>query len=55
MQRVQDALRMIRLGKGEIVRIMKEKMLDASERLDFETAARCRDHPGADPGADPGA
>ncbi len=43
MQRVQDALRMIRLGKGEIVRILKEKMLDASDRLDFETAARCRD------------
>lgn len=43
MQRVQDALRMIRMGKGEILRILKEKMLDASERLDFETAARCRD------------
>lgn len=42
-QRVQDALRMIRMGKSEIVRILKEKMLDASERLDFETAARCRD------------
>ncbi len=42
-QRVQDALRMIRMGKGEIVRILRDKMLEASERLDFETAARCRD------------
>lgn len=42
-QRVQDAARMIRLGKSEIVRILKEKMLEASERLDFESAARYRD------------
>ncbi len=43
LQRVENAVRMIRLGKGEILRLLKEKMMDASDRLDFETAARCRD------------
>ena len=43
LQRVQDAVRMIRLGKGEIVRLLREKMQEASDRLDFEAAARYRD------------
>jgi len=43
LQRVQDAERMIRLGKNEIQSVLKDKMLQASERLDFEAAARYRD------------
>ena len=40
---VQDAVRMIRYGKRDIVKSLREKMLEASERLDFETAALLRD------------
>ena len=40
---VQGALRMIRYGKKDIVRQLREKMEAASERLDFETAALLRD------------
>lgn len=40
---VQGALRMIRYGKKDIVRQLKEKMEAAAERLDFETAALLRD------------
>lgn len=40
---VQAALRMIRYGKKDIVRQLKEKMEAAAERLDFETAALLRD------------
>ena len=40
---VQNALHMIRYGKRDIVRQLREKMLAASERLDFETAALLRD------------
>lgn len=40
---VQGALRMIRYGKKDIVRQLREKMEAAAERLDFETAALLRD------------
>ena len=40
---VQGALRMIRHGKKDIVRQLREKMEAASDRLDFETAALLRD------------
>lgn len=40
---VQGAVRMIRYGKKDIVRQLKEKMNAAAERLDFETAALLRD------------
>jgi len=40
---VQAALHMIRYGKKDIVRQLKEKMEAAAERLDFETAALLRD------------
>ena len=40
---VQEAVRMIRYGKKDIVRQLREKMEAASERLDFETAALLRD------------
>ena len=40
---VQGALRMIRYGKKDIVKQLKEKMQAASDRLDFETAALLRD------------
>ena len=40
---VQGALRMIRYGKKDIVKQLREKMEAASERLDFETAALLRD------------
>ena len=36
---VQGALRMIRYGKKDIVKQLREKMEAASDRLDFETAA----------------
>ena len=36
---VQGALQMIRTGKKDILRQLREKMLAASERLDFENAA----------------
>ncbi len=40
---VQGAVRMIRYGKKDIVRQLKEKMDAAALRLDFETAALLRD------------
>ena len=40
---VQGALRMIRYGKKDIVRQLREKMEAAAERLDFESAAILRD------------
>lgn len=40
---VQGALRMVRYGKKDILRQLKEKMEAAAERLDFETAALLRD------------
>jgi excinuclease ABC subunit C len=40
---VQDALHLIRYGKKDIVRQLREKMQAASDRLDFETAALLRD------------
>lgn len=40
---VQEALRMIRYGKKDIVKQLREKMEAAAERLDFETAALLRD------------
>ena len=40
---VQGALRMIRYGKKDIVKQLREKMEAAAERLDFETAALLRD------------
>ena len=40
---VQGALRMIRYGKKDILRQLKERMDAAAERLDFETAALLRD------------
>lgn len=40
---VRDAARMIKSGKKEIVKQLTEKMNDAAERLDFETAALLRD------------
>ena len=40
---VQGALRMIRYGKKDIVKQLREKMEAASERLDFENAALLRD------------
>ena len=40
---VQGALRMIRYGKKDIVKQLREKMEAASDRLDFETAALLRD------------
>ena len=40
---VQGAIRMIRYGKKDIVRQLREKMEAASERLDFESAAILRD------------
>ena len=40
---VQGALRMVRYGKKDIVKQLREKMEAASERLDFEMAALLRD------------
>ena len=40
---VQGALHMIRYGKKDIVKQLREKMQAASDRLDFETAALLRD------------
>ena len=40
---VQGALRMIRYGKKDILRQLRERMEAAAERLDFETAALLRD------------
>lgn len=40
---VQEALHLIRYGKRDIVRQLKDRMEAAAERLDFETAALLRD------------
>ena len=40
---VENAVRMIRYGKKDIVKQLREKMEAAAERLDFETAALLRD------------
>ena len=40
---VNGALKMIRLGKNEILKSLRQKMEDAAERLDFEKAALLRD------------
>ena len=40
---VQSAVHMIRYGKKDIVKQLREKMEAAAERLDFETAALLRD------------
>ena len=40
---VRNAIHMIRYGKRDIVRQLREKMEAASERLDFESAALLRD------------
>ena len=40
---VQNAVKMIRYGKKDIVKQLREKMDAAAERLDFETAALLRD------------
>lgn len=40
---VDNAVRMIKYGKRDIVKTLTEKMQEASERLDFETAALLRD------------
>ena len=42
-QAVKSAVHLIRYGKKDIVRQLREKMEAASERLDFETAALLRD------------
>lgn len=40
---VRDAARLVKNGKKEILKQLNEKMNDAAERLDFETAALVRD------------
>lgn len=40
---VQNAIRMIRYGKRDIVKQLRDKMEAAAERLDFESAALLRD------------
>ncbi len=40
---VRDAARLVKNGKKEILKQLGEKMNDAAERLDFETAALVRD------------
>lgn len=42
-QAVQDAVQMIKQGKGEIIKILRQRMEDASENLEFERAALLRD------------
>ena len=42
-QAVQEAVRMIRYGKKDIVKTLQQRMEEASERLDFEQAALLRD------------
>ncbi|EJW94955.1 excinuclease ABC subunit C, partial [gut metagenome] len=42
-QAVQGAVQMIRHGKKDIVKTLEERMLAASERMDFEQAALLRD------------
>ncbi len=40
---VQSAVHLIRRGQAEILRLLRERMADAAERLDFERAALLRD------------
>ena len=40
---VQSAVHMIRRGQREILKLLRERMADAAERLDFERAALIRD------------
>ena len=40
---MQSAVHMIRRGQGEILKLLRERMADAAERLDFERAALIRD------------
>lgn len=42
-QAVQDAVRLLKQGRDEIVKILKKRMEEASENLDFERAALVRD------------
>ncbi len=40
---VNNAVKMLKMGKGEIVTVLRERMDDAAESLDFERAALLRD------------
>lgn len=40
---VQSAVHLIRRGQAEILKLLRERMVDAAERLDFERAALLRD------------
>ena len=42
-QAVKNAVHLIRYGKKEILKTLNERMLEASDRLEFETAALLRD------------
>ena len=42
-QAVKNAVHLIRYGKKDILKILNERMLEASDRLEFETAALLRD------------
>ena len=42
-QAVKSAVHLIRYGKKDILKILNERMLEASDRLEFETAALIRD------------
>ena len=42
-QAVRSAVHLIRYGKKDILKILNERMMEASDRLEFETAALIRD------------
>ncbi len=42
-QAVKSAVHLIRYGKKDILKILNERMMEASDRLEFETAALLRD------------
>lgn len=42
-QAVKSAVHLIRYGKKDILKTLNERMLEASDRLEFETAALIRD------------
>ena len=42
-QAVKNAVHLIRYGKKDILKTLNERMLEASDRLEFETAALLRD------------
>ncbi len=42
-QAVKEAVHLIRYGKKDILKTLNERMLEASDRLEFETAALMRD------------